>query len=60
MSNSTPEQLRFPPVNGLTIRGDFDGGVTSLDLPTHCAVKAMLHKVTEILYQIRPPPPHRA
>ena len=31
-----------------------------LQLPTHCAVKSILHRVTEILYQIRPPPPHRA
>lgn len=28
-----------------------------LQLPTHCVVKHLLHKVTEILYQIRPPPP---
>ncbi len=31
MSNSTPEQLRFPPVNGLTVRGSFDGGALSSD-----------------------------
>jgi len=31
MSKSTPEQLRFPPVDGLTIRGDFDGGALSSD-----------------------------
>ena len=31
-----------------------------LQWPTHCAVKSLLHRVTEILYQIRPPPPHRA
>jgi hypothetical protein len=31
VSNSTPEQLRFPPVNGLTVRGDFDGGALSSD-----------------------------
>ncbi len=31
MSKSTPMQLRFPPVNGLTIRGDFDGGALSSD-----------------------------
>ena len=31
MSKSTPEQLRFPPVAGLTVRGDFDGGAMSSD-----------------------------
>lgn len=31
MSNSTPEQLRFPPVAGMTIRGDFEGGALSSD-----------------------------
>ncbi len=31
-----------------------------LQLPTHCTVKSLLQKVTEILYQIRPPPPHSA
>ncbi len=31
-----------------------------LQLPTHCPVKALLHKVTDILYQIRPPPCHNA
>ena len=31
MSNSTPEQLRFLPVDGLTVRGDFDGGALSSD-----------------------------
>jgi len=28
---STPEQLRFPPVAGLTVRGDFEGGALSSD-----------------------------
>jgi hypothetical protein len=28
---STQEQLRFPPVEGLTVRGDFDGGALSSD-----------------------------
>ena len=32
MSNSTPESLRFPPVAGLTIRGEFDGGPMSTDI----------------------------
>ena len=32
MSQSTPEQLRFPPVNGLTVRADFDGGAMSSDV----------------------------
>lgn len=32
MSESTPEQLRFPPVGGLSVRGDFDGGTLSSDL----------------------------
>ena len=31
MSESTPEQLRFPPVAGLSVRGDFDGGTLSSD-----------------------------
>ena len=29
MSKFTPEQLRFPPVAGLTVRGDFNGGAIS-------------------------------
>ena len=31
MTYSTPEQLRFPPVAGLTGRGDFEGGALSSD-----------------------------
>ncbi len=31
MSKSTQEQLRFPPVYGLTLRGEFDGGALSSD-----------------------------
>ena len=31
MSQSTPEQLRFPPVAGLSVRADFDGGALSSD-----------------------------
>jgi hypothetical protein len=31
MSKSTPEQLRFPAIDGLTVRGDFDGGALSSD-----------------------------
>jgi len=31
MTYSTPKQLRFPPVAGLSIRGDFDGGALSSD-----------------------------
>ena len=31
MTYSTPEQLRFPPVEGLTVRGDFEGGALSSD-----------------------------
>ena len=31
MSKSTPEQLRFPPVAGFTVRADFDGGAMSSD-----------------------------
>jgi len=31
MSKSTQEQLRFPPVDGLTVRGEFDGGALSSD-----------------------------
>ena len=27
----TPAQLRFPPVDGLSVRGDFDGGALSSD-----------------------------
>ena len=30
--NSTPEQLRFPPVAGFTVRADFTGGEVSSDL----------------------------
>ena len=32
ITQSTPEQLRFPASNGLTIRADFNGGVLSTDL----------------------------
>lgn len=31
MSKSTQESLRFPPVDGLSVRGDFDGGALSSD-----------------------------
>lgn len=31
MNYSTPEQLRFPPVEGLTVRADFEGGALSSD-----------------------------
>ena len=31
MQESIPVQLRFPPVAGLTVRGDFDGGALSSD-----------------------------
>jgi len=31
MSKSTQESLRFPPVDGLTVRGEFDGGALSSD-----------------------------
>ena len=31
MSETTPEQLRFPPVAGLSVRGDFGGGTLSSD-----------------------------
>jgi hypothetical protein len=31
MSYSTPQQLRFPPLAGYTIRADFDGGALSSD-----------------------------
>lgn len=31
MPKSTPAQLRFPPVDGLSVRGDFDGGALSSD-----------------------------
>ena len=31
MSESTPEQLRFPPVAGLSVRADFNGGTLSSD-----------------------------
>jgi len=30
--NSTPEQLRFPPAAGFTVRADFNGGEVSSDL----------------------------
>jgi hypothetical protein len=29
MSESTSAQLRFPPIAGLSVRGDFDGGAQS-------------------------------
>jgi Transposase DDE domain group 1 len=32
MLYSTPEQLRFPPIAGYTVRADFDGGALSSDL----------------------------
>ena len=32
MSHSIPEQLRFPPVAGLTVRAEFDGGAMSSDM----------------------------
>ncbi|MCP4357988.1 MAG: IS1380 family transposase, partial [Chloroflexi bacterium] len=31
MLESTPEQLRFPPISGFSIRGDFQGGALSSD-----------------------------
>ena len=31
MANSTPTQLRFPPVAGFTVRADFEGGALSSD-----------------------------
>ena len=31
MSNCTPEQLRFPALDGLTVRADFNGGALSSD-----------------------------
>jgi len=31
MSNSTPEQFRFPTIDGLTVRADFNGGALSSD-----------------------------
>jgi len=31
MSQSNPEQLRFPPVDGLSVRAEFDGGTLSSD-----------------------------
>jgi len=31
MSESTPEQLRFPPMLGFSIRGDFQGGALPSD-----------------------------
>ena len=31
MSKSIPEQLRFPPVDGMTVRADFEGGTLSSD-----------------------------
>ena len=31
MPYSTPEQLRFPPIAGYTVRADFDGGALSSD-----------------------------
>jgi hypothetical protein len=31
MRHSTPEQLRFPPIAGSTVRADFEGGALSSD-----------------------------
>ena len=31
MRHSTPEQLRFPPIAGYTVRADFNGGALSSD-----------------------------
>ena len=31
MPDSTQERLRFPPIEGLTLRGDFEGGALSSD-----------------------------
>ena len=31
MSQCTAQQLRFPPVEGLTVRADFEGGALSSD-----------------------------
>ena len=31
MQDSTPDQLRFPPLSGYTVRADFDGGALSSD-----------------------------
>ena len=31
MSKSIPEQLRFPPVDGVTVRADFEGSTLSSD-----------------------------
>ena len=31
MTQSTPEQLRFPAINGLTVHADFNGGALSTD-----------------------------
>ncbi len=31
MVDSTPEQLRFPSIDGLSIRADFKGGALSTD-----------------------------
>ena len=93
MPESTPEQLRFPPISGFSIRGDFQGGALSSDfgpmllrgvdqhiglierlagtiadrrhpaykdriklhLLSSCAVKSLLSRVTEILFQAKPP-----
>jgi hypothetical protein len=32
MSKFTQERLRFPPVDGLSVRADFDGGAMSSDI----------------------------
>ncbi len=31
MSQSNPEPLRFPPIDGLSVRAEFDGGTLSSD-----------------------------
>ena len=38
MRHSTPEQLRFPPIAGSTVRADFEGGALSSDFGALCCV----------------------
>ncbi len=42
MEQFTQEALRFPPVDALTVRGEFDGGALSSDFgPLLCAASTV-------------------
>ena len=51
MSKSIPEQLRFPPVDGFTLRADFEGGALFLGFRPPAACGALTSRS-------KPHPPH--